>query len=226
MKDTISQVEIGVPMRRIIAFLFVQLQCSLTCSFAAESELGIGLLSVEFNETTLLKFYALPKNHEPVKVLEFFNDKSINSWNIKNLKNERQWLKPETLWLDYSSLVFRCKSVRGDWMEVIVNNESGLSYWLQKNSNIKFKTWETFLKEMFVIERAKKYPQRIRRQPVDESPGIRYDGEGDCFQIKSMKGNWVEVFTPGHCDNKTKIKSGWIQWRKGKSLLISYFITS
>jgi hypothetical protein len=37
----------------------------------------------------------------------------------------------------------------------------------------------------------------------------------DCFQVKLMKGDWVEIFIADYCDDlytdsKTKIKSAWI----------------
>lgn len=46
-----------------------------------------------------------------------------------------------------------------------------------------------------------------------------------------MRGDWIEIFTADYCEDgytesKTKIKSGWIKWKQGNTLLIEYFITS
>jgi len=133
------------------------------------------------------------------------------------------------LWLDYSSFVFICKTLTNDWFEVIVNNENGESLWLKKSELAKFSSWETYLLEMFGVARLSDESQKIRQQPNDSSEEIKYSGQ-DCFQVKSMNGDWIEIFTADYCDesytdSKTKIESGWIKWRQGNKLIIEYYIT-
>jgi hypothetical protein len=202
----------------------------LTTNLWGQVELGVGLVSINFSDTTVLHFYSSPIDKQPTKTIEFFNDKTINSWNIRNLDKQKQWLKPECLWLDYSSFIFRCKSQTDDWYELIVNNENGQTLWLKKSALTKFSGWEEFLKGMFGVSRLPDKKQVIRTSPDDKSEEINYTGK-DCFQVKSMKGEWIEIFTADYCDDsytdsKTKIKSGWIKWKQGNSLLIEYFITS
>jgi hypothetical protein len=202
----------------------------LTTNIWGQVELGVGLVSINFSDTTVLHFYSSPTDKQPLKTIEFFNDKSINNWNIRNLDKQKQWLKPECHWLDYSSFIFRCKSETNNWYELIVNNESGQTLWLKKSALINFYNWETFLKGMFGVSRFPDQKQIIRTLPNDKSEEINYTGKA-CFQVKSMKGDWVEIFTADYCDDsytdsKTKIKSGWIKWRQGNKLLIEYFITS
>ena len=70
--------------------------------------------------------------------------------------------------------------------------------------------------------------QKIRNSPADNGQEIKYNGT-DCFQVKTLKGDWIEIFTGDHCDeygSKTRIKSGWIKWRSGDKLLIEYYTTS
>jgi len=83
---------------------------------------------------------------------------------------------------------------------------------------------------MFGVARLPSSTQKIRTEPDEKSQEIEYQGT-DCFVVKSMKGDWIEITTPNYCDenftdSKTPIKSGWIKWRKGNELLISYFTTS
>jgi len=209
--------------------LLIGLFCVSIYSYG-QTELGIGVVAINFNDTTLLNFYLTPTNKEPEKTLEFFNDTSINSWNIRNLDKQREWLRPEVLWLDYSLLFFRCKSEKNGWFQLIVNNDNGKTYWLKKTELTNLSTWETYLKEMFGVARLADRTQVIRKSPSDTSEEIKYTGE-DCFQVKSMQGDWIEIFSPTYCvngytDSKTKIKSGWIKWRQGNNLLIEFFITS
>lgn len=191
------------------------------------TELGLGLVSINFDDKTILHFFSSPYEKEPIRTIQFFNDLTINSWNIRNLEEHRKWLKPELLWLDYSSFVFRCLTVQENWLKVIVNNETGETLWLKKSELTTFKDWESYLKEMFGVKRLHDQPQKIRVLPADNSQEIIYQRQ-DCFQVKAMKEDWIEIVTAEYCDesNNMKIKSGWIRWRQGNSLLIDYFTTS
>ena len=209
--------------------LFTNILFLLTTSLWGQIELGAGLVAIDFNDTTVLHFYTSRKDKQPAKTIEFFNDKTIDSWNIRNLDKQKPWLNPECLWLDYSSFIFRCKSQTKDWYELIVNNKNGQTLWLKKSAVTKYSSWKTFLSGMFGVSRLSDKKQVIRISPDDQSEGINYIGN-DCFQVKSMKGDWIEIFTADYCDDsytdsKTKIKSGWIKWREGNKLLIEYFMT-
>lgn len=202
----------------------------MTTCLWGQTELGIGLVSIHFSDSTILHFYSSPTEKQATKTIEFFNDKTINSWNIRELDKQKQWLKPECLRLDYSCFIFRCKSETSDWYELIVNNENAQSFWLKKSELTKYSSWETFLIGMFGVSRLPENNQIIRDLPDEEANEIDYSGQ-DCFQVKSMKGDWIEVFTADYCedgytDSKTKIKSGWIKWKHGNTLLIEYYSTS
>jgi len=202
----------------------------ITTNLWSQTDLGIGLVSINFDDKITLHFYSDSTDKEPKRTIQFFNDQTINSWNIRDLDKQKEWLKPEIFWLDYSSFVFRCLTVKDNWLKVIVNNESGESLWLKKNDLTTFKNWEIYLKEMFGVARLPDEQQKIRSLPTDNSEEIKYQGQ-DCFQVKSMNGDWIEIFTAVYCEesytgSKTKIKSGWIKWRKGNKLLIEYFTTN
>jgi hypothetical protein len=209
-------------------FLFIFLFSVLAINSFAQTEIGSGLIEIHFDDKTVLEFYEKPFSSKPTKKIEFFNDEKINSWNIRNLEKQKKWLNPESLWLDYHSFIFRCVARQKDWYKVIVNNENNKTLWIRKQKFTEFKTWEQFLKSIFGIERLKK--QKIRRRPSENSGEIKYKGK-DCFQVRRLKGAWIEIFSADYCDedytdSKTPIKSGWIKWRTGNKLLINYFITS
>lgn len=196
----------------------------LSISIFAQTNLGIGLIAIKFDDKTVLPFYTSVNDKEPAKTIRFFNDKSINSWNIKDLKNQQKWLKPEILWLDYNYFVFRCEEKENDWFNIIVDNESGKSLWIKKSKSTLFRNWEKFLQDMFSVQRKSK-TDKIYKLPNKNSGAIRYSGE-DCFQVRSMKGDWIEIFTSECDDVKSLLKSGWIKWKDGNNLLIEYFPTS
>ena len=192
--------------------------------------LGLGLVAINFDDKTTLDFYSAPNDKKPNRTIQFFNDETISSWNIRDLDKHAKWLKPEILQLDYSQFVFRCITVQDDWFNVMVNNETEETLWLKKNKWTTFSNWENFLKEMFGVARLTNQQQKIRTLPTEDAEEIIYKGQ-DCFQVKSMKGDWIEIYTADYCDKhntdiKTKIKSGWIKWREGNKLLIEYFAAS
>jgi hypothetical protein len=81
---------------------------------------------------------------------------------------------------------------------------------------------------MFAVDRREDKKQKIRKQPTDNADEIRYEGK-DCFQVKSLQGDWIEIFTPNYCDEKgetIEIQSGWIKWKQGDELVIHYYPTS
>lgn len=212
-------------LKSIFITILLLANFSLICK--AQTSLGIGIISINFDDKPIIYFYQNPNDKKVNKIVEFFNDQSINSLNIKNLGTQKKWLKPETLWLDYSSFNFRCKSKTKNWYQVIVNNESGQTLWIKREKFTKFLTWAVYLKSKFVVERLPNHKQAIRKLPSKDSAKIKYVGE-DCFQIRSMKGEWIEVFTSDFCrsgyadNNKTIVKSGWLRWKNGNTLLINY----
>ncbi len=196
----------------------------------AQTTLGIGIVSIAFDAQTRLAFYVDSLDKKPVRVLRFYNNPEIDAVSIVDLEKQRKWLKPEMMWLDYHVLNFRVLADSGRWFKVIVNNENGLAFWIKKTAKTRFKSWETYLKGMFSIARIPDYPQKIRTKPDEQSPEIAYTGT-DCFIVKSVQGDWVEIATPDYCDNSytgstTRIRSGWIRWRDGNRLIIEYFFTS
>jgi hypothetical protein len=185
-----------------------------------------GLVKIEFENRTVIDFYKVPTDKVHYKSIEFFFDVETDEWTIDSLVTEMKWLKPEVFWLGNSQFAFfRCKSQMTDWFELIVNNENGTTLWIKQCRLAKFVTWEEYLKSMFVVSRIINEKQKIRKLPSDTSDEIEYDG-GDCFRVKKLKDDWIEIFTPDNCDIKyikTKIESGWIKWRKGDKPLVDYY---
>ena len=207
--------------------LFTAFCFLLVLPLTAQADLGTGLISIHFDNKTIVCFYNSPADTQPAQTIEFFDDLRINSWNIKQLEEHKKWLNPEVLWLDYDHFIFRCLKEEKGFFQVIVNNETGKSYWIKKSTLTKFSTWEQFLKEMFSIERLDKATP-IKNQPAANAKTIDYKGN-DCFQAKQMRGDWIEIFSTDYCDYEAatpKLRSGWIQWKRGNKLSIDYHLTS
>lgn len=93
----------------------------------------------------------------------------------------------------------------GDWIKVVVNNENGQTYWIRKNTKTKLFTWEEYLKDMFSVARLDNKGQKIRVSPTDDAVELSYEGT-DCFQVQSLKEDWMEIFTPDFCNQCGLVK--------------------
>lgn len=203
--------------------LFIAIIIMSLSSFG-QSPLGIGLVKIAFDDKTVIDFYDSPEFSNKLKTIEFFNDKAINSWNIKNLENhQKDWLSPETLWLDYSQFTFRCKTKIEDCFEVYVSDTKTM--WIKATHYTHFTTWESYLQGMFSIERLNPETQEIYSRPYPKSAII--EATEDCFKVLQLSKDeeWIEIKTADHCETEDKI-SGWIQWRDGDNILIDYHTTS
>jgi len=216
-----------IKMRLVLAVIFLWFVIlAITSVGISQTDLGVGVVSLDVPENSILRFYARPLDRSPAKTLTFFHDKSTNSRSILNLEQQKRWFSPELWGLDDNPLLFRCKSRTGSEFEVIVNNYTGRTYWIKRSASTRFKTWEKYLQGMFAIERDRNFSQKIYSASRASSNEINFKGK-DCFQVRSMRGDWINIFTPTHCsDVVVKLDSGWIQWRKGNRLLIYLFPTA
>jgi hypothetical protein len=204
-----------------LLFLFI------TLAAHSQGRIGNGIVSIDYNNTTIVTFYTSATDTKPVKTLEFFNDEQLQMYTIKNLKEHQKWLQPQSIWLDYGYFQFRCLGEQNGRYNVIINNETGLSYWMATNSGTEYVAWEAYLKSMFSVERIT--GQEIYTEPDVKSDTVPYKGT-DCFVVKAMRGEWIEVYTDDRCDDgadkPTRVKSGWIRWRNGDEILVSFHPTS
>jgi len=193
---------------------------------AAKTELGIGVIVIDFSENTVVEFYDSPElNLKPVKSIMFYDDHVNQVWKIKNMETHKSWLKPEAYNPLYDLLAFRCISKKDGWIEVMVNNNTGQTFWIKSSDITLFSDWLTFLQKGKCISRGKTEVQ-ILEKPEENAKQIEFNGK-DCFGIKSMKDEWIEITIPME-DKKgdSEEKTGWMKWKNGNDLLIKYSIGS
>jgi hypothetical protein len=189
----------------------------------AQPIIGEGLVKIQFDDKPVIDFYKKPSDDVLTRRIEFYRDSISKGIRIKHFEEVSHWLKPEVLWLDDFQFNFRVKTIKDGWYEVVVNNENGHTFWIRNDRSTKFRSWEDYLRDMPTITRDPYNKQRIKTSPDEKAEELGYEGQ-DCFQVKSLRGNWIEIFTPPTCDAslQTKVESGWIKWRSGNKLLIDY----
>ena len=191
---------------------------------AGEAELGHGIVEVDIYKTKEIKLFKNKGDELPEKTIRLVHrDSEI----YIEEKDYAKWLKPESVWLDYSIFIFRYTNIEGNWIEVVVNNETMNKKWIKKSETLNVKSWEKFLVEnTTAIEPL--IPTDIKAEPDADSKTIRKSTKEDCFEAVEVKGDWIRLRTNEtlECnEHPTPIKSGWIKWREANKLMINFFLT-
>ncbi len=208
--------------------IFILLFVFLRTNVHSQDLPGAGVVSIQFDDKTELKLYRDTLDSDPVRVLKFFYDSAVYGYNIRSLDKHRAWLDPELLWLEYGRFLLRCESAIGGWYKVVVNKSSGTTLWLRSGESNALVDWPSFLRSATGVVRLREHPQKIRATPSDSGKPVAYTGP-DCFQVRQVQGDWIEIFTHELCADvhpeiRKPLQSGWIRWRRGAILLIEYFL--
>lgn len=184
---------------------------------------GVGLVSVDYDSTTILKLYGNIEDTLPKDSLVLFNDININSWNIIDLKEKKEdWFMPYRCHLDYSMLIFQLIQQKGIWLEIIVDERDDRSFWLKKNSNLKIISWENYLLKSSSIEPLFLEENPPRRIPSEEGQTI-YIEDYSCLAVKKVTGDWLQMKNnSSRCPNE-EVTTSYIRWRKNNELLVEIF---
>ena len=192
-------------------------------SYSLNKDIEAGIAEVEFDHPSFIKFYNKPDDDHFIKSIELINNKETHSVEFKDPDSFRVWARPEFFKPDYYRLAFRCKTKTERWLEIIVNDETGETLWVKYDHSFKYEGWLEFLREAFTIGRNEPTTNPIYTKPDINSAMINDSGRQDFFKVKSIKGDWMEIYDPEWANVNENIASGWIKWKKDGKLLIHYY---
>ena len=195
--------------------------------FECENITGIiGTADISFDATTVLYFYDKPDERQtPAQTLRFYNDTNLKMFSFR-AEGEKSYfeLNPERHKLDYSLFDLAVKSRRNGWLEVIVGEQKNETLWLKEGKAVQFKVWLRDMKESFAVGSKDSKSNPLRAEPNANAKEIHFAGI-DCFKVKDMKGDWIQVELQNHCSEAPEQSvSGWLRWRdKNGCLLVEIF---
>ena len=128
------------------------------------------------------------------------------------------WFWPEVMKLDYDLLFLRAKTLSKNWVEVVVNRETGRTGWIDRQA-VRFVDWPQFLLDVHSIEILDPAANPIRIKPLDHA-SILAESPPIPLKVLAVQGSWLQILTDGVADRIAP--TGWIRWRNGDELLISY----
>ncbi|MES2397101.1 MAG: hypothetical protein V4549_13910 [Bacteroidota bacterium] len=180
------------------------------------------------SDTVVFNFYRNPKDNKVYRHLSFYFDWSKIPRIVRIVeKNYTDWLSPMTFNDDtsgYYDIYFTCKSKKGNWLEIIINEGTQETAWIRDTKFVKMLPWKNLLKEdRFLTIELKdfKTTQYFKLNDI-KSEQINY-AENNCFEIVDVKGNWMKIengdseicFTTS---NKTF--TAWVLFKSNDNLVI------
>jgi hypothetical protein len=153
-----------------------------------QDELGLGIIQVDIEQTKEIRIYKNKGDKEAERVIRLIKEKGDI---VIEEKDYIKWLHPETIWLDYSQFLFRYTQIQDNWIEVIINKETGDKRWVLTSSTFTISSWDKFLIEnTTAIEPL--IPTDIKVEPNSDSKTIRKSTDKDCFEAIEIKGDWIK----------------------------------
>lgn len=201
----------------LLAFICVQ-------SFAQQQKTGLGIVSPPIKAGTTLYLYSGQLiddllHHSTIKDSITF----VNGKYSVEISTAPPWFFPEHSKLDYEILQLRAITLSRNWIEVIVNKKTGQTAWVDRNA-VTFQHWPDFLLGVFGVEVINAANNPVRIKPLDNASSILNPGRNSLRPI-AMQGEWMKVATIQESPNAIP-KLGWIRWKKGNQLLISWSLLS
>jgi hypothetical protein len=184
----------------------------------ADLPLGVGIARVQPKPGAALRFYRhpgvgeTPDTYPPADIVTFgAGQPSVD------IAEAPPWLVPEHLKMDYEIFHLRVVTLSAGWLEVIGNSTTGETYWVDR-SEVEFVSWYEFLLSTPSIEAFDANANPIRARPLDAAPIL--STARAALPPLAVQGDWLKVAT-GHLADRIQ-PEGWIRWRRGDRLLVTY----
>jgi hypothetical protein len=127
------------------------------------------------------------------------------------------WLVPQHLKMDYEIFQLRVVTLTPDWLEVVGSMRTGQLVWIDRSA-ARFTAWPEFLLSVHSVEAIDAATNPVRARPLDSSPIL--STARAALPPLAIRGEWMQVATHELADRMPP--EGWIRWRRGERLLISW----
>ncbi|HLA64857.1 MAG TPA: hypothetical protein VK610_10550 [Rhodothermales bacterium] len=184
----------------------------------ADMPIGLGIAQVTPVPGGALRFYAepgegvRPEDVVPADIVTF--RRGVPSVEIATAP---PWLVPEHLKMDYELFHLRVLTLTPDWVEVVGNATTGQSIWVAR-MDVTFIAWPEFLLGVAAVEVYDSEANPVRYVPHPEG-GVLSSRPGALPPL-AVRGDWLRVATRDLADRIPP--SGWVRWRDGDFLLLTY----
>jgi hypothetical protein len=179
------------------------------------------------SDTTKFQFKKYPKDSTHLNQLSFYFDWSNIPRQDKIVEKDiEKWFKPLVFNINdtidgFFDIYLTCKSKKGNWLEVIVNEKTKETLWIKKSKYVKFIKWSKFSKRTRSTLNLKVPRGNIYSSNDTLSKAIEFDSN-DEFYVTKQKGNWFQVSNKNSSDKPSNIvvEKAWVKFKNDFELLI------
>lgn len=185
---------------------------------------GLGMAKPHLSHGKLIYFYHLnPIGMQPYQIRPVDSILIHKTASHFEISYAPPWFFPEVMKLDYDLLLFRTITVSKYWMEIVVNKQTGITYWISRD-DAEFIDWANFLLDVFDVELIDPETNPLRLKPLNHAGIVATTPERFSLKPLAINGDWMMVPTLGLADRI--VPYGWIRWRKDDVLRIKYSLLS
>lgn len=189
----------------------------------ADAPLGVGMAKPHLASGRMLYFYSQP-DFDQMPAMMTPTDSLVfgDGPGHVDITSAPPWFWPEVMKLDYDLLYLRARTLTKNWIEVVVNHQTGRTAWIDRQA-ATYIDWPTFLLDVAAVEVQDAEANPIRVKPLDHA-GIMAEAPGIPLPPLAIQGSWLQVSTAAVADRMPP--TGWIRWRNGDRLVITFSLLS
>jgi len=184
----------------------------------ADLPAGLGIARVSPKPGGVLRFFAppgigeQPGDRSPVATVRF-----VAGQPSVDIAEAPPWLVPEHLKMDYEIFLLRAVTLTPRWVEVIGNRTTGETWWVARD-DVAFSAWPEFLLGVSGVEAFDPEANPVRARPLDASPVL--SSARAALAVRAVQDEWVRVDASALADRMPP--EGWLRWRRGDRLLVTF----
>ncbi len=125
------------------------------------------------------------------------------------------------------TILFDCLRKYNGFYEVVIDEATKTTAWIEDTSYVNFLPWGDFLKSVLCLRQKDIAANPIRSEPMAQSEMVLIN-EG-CLEMVQLQGDWIMVrlSSVDYDLNQKELQevNGWIRWKIKDDILIEYFLT-
>lgn len=184
--------------------------------------LGLGMAAPDIYGTSAIYFYGAPttgkaiREHAPMDSLTFRHTETG-----LEVATAPPWFAPAHLKPDYDVLWMRAVSMQPDFLEVVVNEHTGQTAYIDRQ-NTRLRFWPEFLLTIHSIEPKDPAANPVRVKPLDYAGLV----QASYAFLKPWKVSDEWAYVELLSNDMQSLGMGWIRWRRDGKLLVDYSLFS
>ena len=189
---------------------------------ADSAPMGLGMVRPDFYNQQVLYFYGNPNLEK--SVVEHMPSDSLVFERTElgtEISYAPPWFVPAHLKLDYEILYLRCLSIQGDFLEVVVNEQTERRAYVERYST-QLTFWPMFLLSMSSVEPLDREANPVRIKAL--SHASQNTTPYAFLKPLGISAEWMRVELMS--DDFQPLGKGWIRWRANGQLSVRYSLLS